>query len=148
MVFSYISINKSDWIFIHCHLYCYIHKNKSNKYIFKYTWCIRLKYLALYSCNRVLQLCIYRIKCKQVPTLNFNGNRLKLTLLSSCNLYKYNRIPFLFVIYIRKYNSITGTLIPQQERKVKQLFPNGKSIRNLRARGRFFGNIRFSEGQF
>ena len=83
-----------------------------------------------------------------MPTLKFGEKRLKLTNFRYCTLYKYNPIPFLFVIYIRKNNSPIPLFMYRTYRKVNLKFPNGKSFRNSRSIGRFYKNTRFSKGDF
>lgn len=83
-----------------------------------------------------------------MPTLNFGGKKLNLSLFLHCTLYKYNRIPFLLVIYIRKTNTPATLQSYRIYRKVSPIFPNGKSLGYSRPIGRFWENTRFSEGDF
>ena len=83
-----------------------------------------------------------------MPTLKFGEKRLKLTNFRYCTLYKYNPIPFLFVIYIRKNNSPIPLFMYRTYRKVNLKFPNGKSFEYSRPIGRFYGNTQFSTGDF
>ena len=80
--------------------------------------------------------------------MKFGEKRLNLFIFLNCTLYKYNPIPFLFVIYIRIDNSPIILLLYQTCRKVYLKFPNGKSRGYSRSIGRFLGNKRFSEGDF
>ena len=83
-----------------------------------------------------------------MPILKFSENRLKFANFRYCILYKYNPIPYLLVIYIRKNNSPIHLFMCQFYRKANLKFPNGKSFRNSRAIGRFYRNTRFSKGNF
>ena len=50
--------------------------------------------------------------------MNFGGKILKLATFRYCILYKYNPIPYLLVIYIRKNNSPIQLFMYQIYRKV------------------------------
>ena len=50
--------------------------------------------------------------------MNFSEKILKLLVFRYCTLYKYNPIPFLLVIYIRKNNSPIQLFMYQIYRKV------------------------------
>ena len=102
----------------------------------------------MYSLNGVLQLCIHLFKCKNVPILKFRVQMIKLSAFRNCTLYKYIRIPFLIVVYIRKYCSPIHIQKHRYRMKVKHDFPNGKSRGYLRINGQFFANKRFSKGGF